>query len=115
MEYCSRCCYPHNTHPPMSFDEEGVCSGCKSFENRQKQEVDWEAKKNELKQLLEEYKSQARKNNSSYDCIIPISGGKDSHYQAHLLTKVFKMRPLFVTYNHAYNTKLGIRNLTNIT
>ena len=49
MEYCSRCCYPHNTHPPMSFDEEGVCSGCKSFENRQKQEVDWEAKKNELK------------------------------------------------------------------
>ena len=114
MKYCSRCCYPENTRPTMMFDENGVCSGCIAFENRQTQDVDWEVKKQELQELLDEYKQKARKNNSPYDCIIPVSGGKDSHYQAHLLTKVFKMRPLFVTYNHAYNTKLGIRNLTNM-
>ena len=108
MKYCSRCCYPENTRPTMMFDENGVCSGCIAFENRQTQDVDWEVKKQELQELLDEYKQKARKNNSPYDCIIPVSGGKDSHYQAHLLTKVFKMRPLFVTYNHAYNTKLGI-------
>ncbi len=114
MRYCLRCCYPENTKPSIIFDEDGMCSGCKTHEQRQKEKVDWNEKHEELKQLLESYKEQAEKNNSPYDCIIPVSGGKDSHYQAHLLTKVYKMKPLFVTYNHAYNTKIGIRNLNNL-
>ena len=59
-------------------------------------------------------KEKARKLGSPYDCILPVGGGKDSHYQAHVLTQEFKIRPLLVTYNHGYNTKIGIRNLTNI-
>ena len=112
MRYCQRCCYPENTKPTIIFDDEGVCSGCRTFEERQK--VDWVKKREEFGLLLEEYKERARKNGAAYDCIIPISGGKDSHYQAHLVTQVFKLKPLFVAYNHSYNSKIGMQNLTNM-
>ena len=112
MRYCQRCCYPENTKPTIIFDDEGVCSGCRTFEERQK--VDWVKKREEFGLLLEEYKEKARKNGAAYDCIIPISGGKDSHYQAHLVTQVFKLKPLFVAYNHSYNSKIGMQNLTNM-
>ena len=114
MEYCTRCCYPKNTRPPMTFDEQGVCNGCRTSEQRRNIPVNWEERQKKLTEILEHYKKIARENDSPYDCIIPISGGKDSHYQAHLITQVHKMRPLFVAYNHGYNTKVGIRNLNNI-
>jgi len=112
MRYCARCCYPENTKPTIIFDEEGVCSGCRTFEERQK--VDWNQKRAEFKNILEEYKEKARKRDSPYDCIIPVSGGKDSHYQAYLITQVYKLKPLFVAYNHSYNSILGMQNLTNL-
>ena len=56
MRYCLRCCYPENTKPSIIFDEDGMCSGCKTHEQRQKEKVDWNAKHEELKQLLESYK-----------------------------------------------------------
>ncbi|NDB51748.1 MAG: N-acetyl sugar amidotransferase [Nitrosopumilaceae archaeon] len=114
MRYCLRCCYPENCRPSILFDEHGVCSGCRTFEQRRSETVNWKEKQQELATLLESYKEQARKNNAPYDCIIPISGGKDSHFQAHLITQIYKMKPLFVAYNHAYNTAVGMRNLTNM-
>jgi N-acetyl sugar amidotransferase len=112
MRYCLRCCYPENTKPYILFDDEGVCSGCRTFEQRQK--TDWDEKKQDLKQILEKYKEKAEKNNAPFDCIIPVSGGKDSHYQVYLITQIYKMKPLLVAYNHAYNSRLGIRNLNNL-
>ncbi|MBS83527.1 MAG: N-acetyl sugar amidotransferase [Gammaproteobacteria bacterium] len=114
MKYCLRCCYPENAKPAIIFDEEGICSGCRTFENRIEEKIDWDEKLNELIELVKPYKEESEKNDSPYDCIIPISGGKDSHYQAHIVTKILKMKPLFVTYNHSYNTKIGIQNLTNM-
>lgn len=114
MRYCFRCCYPENTKPAIIFDEKGICSGCRTFEKRQLTKIDWDEKKQKLKEILDFYKEKARKEGSPFDCIIPISGGKDSHYQAHLITQVYKMKPLFVAYNHSYNTKIGMRNLSNI-
>lgn len=114
MKYCTRCCYPQNTRPPMTFDEKGVCNGCRASEQRRNQPVNWDEKQNELKKILEQYKEIAKKNDSAYDCIIPISGGKDSHYQVHLMKNIFGMNPLLVAYNHSFNTKVGIRNLNNI-
>lgn len=114
MRYCLRCCYPENTKPFIIFDEKGVCSGCSAFEQRQTEKVDWNARREELGVLLKSYKEKAEKNGAPFDCIIPVSGGKDSHYQAYLLTQIYKMKPLFVAYNHAYNSKIGIRNLTNM-
>jgi len=94
------------------FDEEGVCSGCRYIEKRPG--IDYAEREKILKGILEEHKAQARKNNSPYDCIIPISGGKDSHFQTYLIKKVYGLNPLLVSYNHGFNSKIGIRNLTNI-
>lgn len=114
MRYCLRCCYPENSKPVIIFDEQGICSGCRTAEQRVSQKVDWKEKDKELRNILDSYKEKARKNNAPFDCIIPVSGGKDSHYQAYLITQIYKMKPLLVTYNHGYNTKVGIKNLTNI-
>mgnify|MGYP001596330955 FL=1 len=108
MNYCTRCLYPRNSKPYIIFDEEGICSGCRYIESRAK--IDWEAKKKQLADLLLSYKCR----DNIYDCIIPVSGGKDSHYQVYLIKEVYKLNPLLVTYNHTFNTALGLRNLTNL-
>lgn len=115
MQYCLRCCYPANTRPHLIIDEKGICASCRAFEQRaSKDENYWNAKREELGKVLQEYKEKARENGAPYDCIIPVSGGKDSHYQTYLITQVYKMRPLLVAYNHGYNSKLGHRNLNNL-
>lgn len=112
MEYCKRCLYPENAKPTIIFDDEGVCSGCRYHESRQK--IDWIKREKMLREILEEHRRKSREAGNPYDCIIPVSGGKDSHYQAHLVKVVYGMNPLLVTFNHAFNTRLGIRNLNNI-
>ena len=64
--------------------------------------------------LLEEHKAKAKAARNPYDCIIPVSGGKDSHYQAYLMKVKYGMNPLFVTYNHLFNARVGLRNLENM-
>jgi len=113
MRYCLRCCFPENSKPYIIFDEKGICSGCKTFEQRQK--INWSEKQKEFKEILDAYKEKTKKNGALFDCIIPVSGGKDSHYQVYMITQVFKMKPLLVAYNHGYNSRLGLRNLNNLT
>ncbi len=112
MRYCQRCCYPANARPDIIFDERGVCSGCNVVGSRPR--IDWEERGRWLAELLEEHKRKGREAGRPYDCIIPVSGGKDSHYQTYLMKEVFGMNPLLVCYNHVYNTKRGIRNLRNM-
>ena len=112
MEYCKRCCYPANARPTIIFDEQGVCSGCRVAEQRPT--IDWEPRQKRLKEILAEYSAKARANGSPYDCVIPVSGGKDSLYQVYMIKEVLGYEPLLVSYNHGFNTKRGIRNLTNM-
>lgn len=112
MRYCTRCTYPENAKPYIIFDDEGVCSGCRVAEAYDK--VDWPERRRRLKEILEDFKAKARASGSHYDCIIPVSGGKDSHFQAHLIKHVHGLNPLFVTYNHLFNAPLGLRNLENL-
>jgi N-acetyl sugar amidotransferase len=112
MEYCKRCVYPANTQPQIILDDEGVCSGCRVFEKRS--QVDWDERKDILQDILNEYSEQAREQGASYDCIIPVSGGKDSHYQVHVISEIYDLDPLLVAYNHTFNTKIGLRNLRNL-
>ena len=72
MEYCKRCLYPANARPTIIMDEEGVCSGCRYHESRQR--IDWAQRESMLKRMLEEYKEIARKAGNPYDCIIPVGG-----------------------------------------
>ncbi|MBU0482020.1 MAG: N-acetyl sugar amidotransferase [Proteobacteria bacterium] len=112
MEYCKRCVYPANARPGIVFDDEGVCSGCRLIESRP--EIDWTSREKILHDILTEYKMKQREKGNPYDCIIPVSGGKDSTFQVWLLRTKYQMNPLLVTYNHTFNTPLGLRNLTNL-
>jgi N-acetyl sugar amidotransferase len=106
MKYCKRCLYPENHPLNLTFDNEGVCSGCRVHE--EKDEIDWPERKEKLRSLLNEFKSRSR---SLHDCIIPVSGGRDSHFIVHTIKHEFGMHPLLVNYNKHYNTRMGIRNL----
>jgi N-acetyl sugar amidotransferase len=86
-----------------------LCSGCKSADERI--HVDWDRKKRQFERILEEYKS---KDGSNYDCLIPVSGGKDSYYQVHLIKNVYGLNPLLVTYNGNNYTETGMKNLRNM-
>ena len=112
MDYCSRCVYPKNAKPYIIFDDRNVCSGCRSAEKND--DVDWKERENNLSEIFDKYKRIAKSNNNIYDCIIPVSGGKDSHYQVHIVKELYGLNPLLVTYNHLFNTPLGNRNLRNL-
>jgi N-acetyl sugar amidotransferase len=115
MEYCRRCLYPKNAKPTIIFDDEGICSGCRYHESRQQLEVDWDKRREIFEQILDEARAEARRRGNSHDCIVPVGGGKDSHYQVWLLKKKYGMNPLLVSFNHAFNTEVGLRNLENLT
>ncbi len=67
-----------------------------------------------LEQILDEARETARERGNSHDCIVPVSGGKDSHFQVWLLKEKYGMNPLLVTFNHAFNAPSGLRNLENL-
>ena len=114
MEYCARCLYPANAKPTIIFDEEGVCSGCRYHESRSKLEVGWEERARRLEKILDEAREAARKRGNAHDCIVPVSGGKDSHFQVWLLKEKYGLNPLLVTFNHVFNQPSGLRNLANL-
>lgn len=74
-----------------------VCSACRTADQfEQIPQETWDARRERFAELIAEYKQE---NNSGYDCIIPVSGGKDSYYQAHVICKEFGLKPLLVTYH----------------
>lgn len=97
-----------NTKPDLFFDDEGVCDACRSAEL--KNNIDWNSRKLEFEELTDKFRG---KNSSNYDCIIPVSGGKDSHYQAYMARK-YGLNPLLVHFEPTKRTPLGERNLENI-
>ena len=115
MKYCARCLYPENAKPTIIIDEEdGICSGCKYHESRHKLEVDWSERERIFEQILDEARRIKKERGNQYDCIIPVSGGKDSHFQVYILKVKYGLNPLLVTFNHIYNSESGLRNLENL-
>jgi N-acetyl sugar amidotransferase len=96
-----------NTKPDLFFDEEGVCDACRSAEL--KNSIDWSAREKEFAELVSKFKG---KNSGNYDCIIPVSGGKDSHYQSFIARK-YGLNPLLVNFEATKRNELGRRNLEN--
>ena len=108
LQYCIRCCMPE-TSEGLNFDEFGICRGCRSSEH--KMHIDWVKREGQLRKILDDFRG---KNGDNYDCMVPISGGKDSAFQLHALVKVYKMKPLAVTFSHNWFTETGKFNLMNI-
>lgn len=109
MRYCKRCLYPENHPLNITFDEEGICSGCRVHE--EKDYLDWKPRAKKLRSIFNAYRNTSGNN---YDCIIPVSGARDSYFIVHTVKNVYGMNPLLVTYNKQYNTAEGIRNLANL-
>ncbi|MDC0296339.1 N-acetyl sugar amidotransferase [Akkermansiaceae bacterium] len=109
MMTCKKCLYSKDHPLHLIIDEEGVCSGCRIHE--EKDFLDWTSRENKLKSILEDFKN---KSNNNYDCIIPVSGARDSYFIVHMVKNIYGLNPLLVTYNKHYNTALGIRNLANL-
>ena len=107
LKYCKKCLIP-DSKPDILFDEDGVCNACRNFENRAK--VNWESRRRELIEIFDKYKN---KNDSNWDCIVPVSGGKDSTYQV-LKMLEFGMNPLCVTSTTCSESKIGRENIKNI-
>ncbi len=108
MKYCSKCVYPKSSAVPLAFGADGKCSGCRVHE--QKMNIDWKHMEERLKTLVEPYRSKG----SKYDCIVPVSGGKDSYFQTWYVINVLKMKPLLVTYQGNDYYDVGLRNLHNM-
>lgn len=109
MQYCIRCAYPSNHALGISFDNNGLCSGCNVHE--EKDYLDWKKREESLRFILEQYRA---KNSHMHDCIIPVTGGKDSFFIVDLIKNKYNLNPLLVSYNRFYNTKAGIYNLERI-
>lgn len=110
MKYCTKCVMP-DTRPGISFNEDGVCSACQSYERRKS--INWENRYKEFEKICDKYRGINGKGNP--DCAVAVSGGKDSHFQVHLMKNVMKMNPiLFSVEDNFPMTNAGIHNLKNI-
>lgn len=104
VKFCKKCTIS-NQRPRITFDENGVCSAC-IFAEYKKNEFDWKKREEELISLLDKF----RKNDGTYDVIVPSSGGKDSAYIAHELKHKYGMNPLTVTWSPHLYTEIGWQN-----
>lgn len=112
MRYCKRCVNP-DTRPNISFDEEGICLPCRFAEEKRQGTVDWSARRAELLDIVEWGKAHRQ---SSYDCIVTVSGGKDSMRQAFHVRDNLGLKPLLVCsmYPPEQMSERGARNLSNL-
>jgi len=96
-----------NKKSTLDIGDDGICTACRIAET--KDDIDWEKREKELHVLLDKY----RKNDGTYDCLIPGSGGKDSAYQSHVLKYKYGMNPLTVTWPPIMYTDYGYENFKN--
>jgi len=109
MKFCKSCLMP-DTRPGITFNKEGICIACQN--NEKKKSVNWDKRMEELRVLCDKYR---RKNPVDYDCIIAVSGGKDSHYQVYIMKEVMNMNPLLITVEDFFTaTEAGKHNIKNI-
>ena len=106
MRWCQNCILP-DTRPNLIFDDNGVCNACLNHQSKNK--IDWLNRSEQLLRVVTEAKSLA----TSYDCLIPVSGGKDSTWQ---IVKCLELglKPLAVTWRPPGRKEVGQRNLDNL-
>ena len=106
ITWCKNC-LNMSTRPRITFDERGWCNACQWME--EKKILDWSKRQIELENLIKKYKSKT----GNFDCIVPVSGGKDGSYVAYQLKHKYGMTPLCVTVRPALSLEIGDKNLLN--
>lgn len=100
LKRCRKCLLPE-TFPGISFDSEGVCNVCKTYKR-----IEYKGRDALIKDL-----KMNKMNNSRFDCISPISGGRDSCFILHYLVKEMGLKPVAYTYDWGLVTDLARRNI----
>lgn len=100
-----------NTKPDLTFDNDGICDACRSAQKKYNKQIDWNKRKKDFEKLIKKYRG---KKDEDYDCIIPVSGGKDSTYQTYVIRKLYGLNPLCVCFEPTLPTPLGRKNLQNL-
>ena len=100
-------CLNMSTRPRITFDEKGWCNACVWME--EKKQLNWKKREDELLTLFKKYKSK----NNEFDCVVPVSGGKDGSHIAHTLKHKYKMNPLTINVTPPLPRKIGEENLKN--
>ncbi len=106
MKYCARCITP-DTRPNIELDGNGVCNACSAHESRSR--IDWPYRERAFRDVVENAKCRSK----GYDCLIPVSGGKDSTWQV-VTCLDYGLKPLAVTWQTPARTEIGARNLANL-
>ncbi|ANY18943.1 hypothetical protein A6F68_00408 [Tsuneonella dongtanensis] len=109
VQSCRRCLYTTAHALGLTIDADGICSGCRIHE--EKDRLDFGERWQKLLAIVEPYRA---KSGTTYDCIVPVTGANDSHWIVHIVKERLGLNPLLVTYNKYFNTPLGIRNLANL-
>lgn len=105
MQECINCLYKANHPFGITFDNEGLCSGCQN--HLEKESLDWsKIFVNFKKNILKNYK-----NKLGYDCIIPVRGTPEYFFVVDVVKNRIGLNPLLVSYNHQFNSTAGIKNL----
>lgn len=108
MRHCTKCLMAE-TKPGLILDDKGICQACHNSELKKR--IDYDKRFKELKKLCSSYK----RKDGYYDCIVPISGGKDSHFQVYVIKKILGMNPLLISVGDQFKkTKAGKQNFRNI-
>ena len=122
VKFCRKCVYSnqrplstneyaHNkksNKDPLDFDDTGLCNACIQMDIFWN-DIDWKPREEELLKLLDKH----RKNDGSYDVLVPGSGGKDSAYASHILKYKYNMNPLTITWAPHIYTDIGFENFQN--
>lgn len=103
LQRCTRCLLPES-FPFISFNTQGLCQICRQHQPRQLQGVE----------ALEKLADRARRNNGQSDCLVPISGGRDSCYGLHYVKKELGLNPVAYTYDWGLVTDLARRNISRM-
>lgn len=106
MRWCAACILP-DTRPNLVLGDDGVCQACATHGRRS--DVDWEARAKAFEGVV----AAAQARTHGYDCVIPVSGGKDSTWQV-VRCLEHGMRPLAVTWRPPARTPIGQANLDNL-
>jgi N-acetyl sugar amidotransferase len=106
MQYCQKCVLP-NTRPNLTINADGYCTACAT--SSEKPLIDWAHREVIFQNLVDEVKSQ----NCTYDCVIPVSGGKDSTWQV-IKALEYGLTPICVTWRTPGRNSLGQQNLDNL-
>lgn len=102
--WCSNC-VAMSTRPRITFDARGWCNACRWMEK--KKTLNWTQREKDLLSLLDKH----RRVDGSFDCLVPVSGGKDGSYVAYNLKHKYNMNPLCITVTPALPLDLGEKNL----